>query len=192
MATKMFEMDGPVPGENYTSDTKNYPWHRPPEFTKPDEAIDYLTKMFMREEASASVIGMLELQFDIVTITDLLITKGIAQGKWAVDLGLIIAGPVSHMLVIMAKGFDVPYQMGLKKNITVPDKELISKVKNYGKPTKEEKKAVQEQLASFGSSGLSAPMGFAGGMDGMPPIEDMEEVTEPMDNPMEEQTEGLV
>ncbi len=184
--SKIFQNDGPIPGENYTSDTKNYAWHRPPEFTKPDEAIDYLTKMFMREEAMASVIGMLELQIDVVTITDMLITKGISQGKWAVDLGLIIAGPISHMIVIMAKGFDIPFKLGLKQTIEVPDKYLIAKVKNFGKPSKEEKARVKEQLNSFGD-GVTPTLGFMGGMaassggieevmgeEQMPPMEEEE------------------
>ena len=27
---------GPIPGENFTSDERNYPWHRPPEYTDTD------------------------------------------------------------------------------------------------------------------------------------------------------------
>ena len=32
---KMF--DAPIAGENFTSDTRNYPWHRPPEITDYDD-----------------------------------------------------------------------------------------------------------------------------------------------------------
>ena len=35
------EFDGPIPGENFTSETKNYPWHRPPEITDYDEALEF-------------------------------------------------------------------------------------------------------------------------------------------------------
>ena len=34
--------DAPIPGENYTAETKNYPWHRPPDIVDYDEAIDFI------------------------------------------------------------------------------------------------------------------------------------------------------
>ena len=32
----------PIPGANYTSDTRNYPWHRPSDITTYDEAVSVL------------------------------------------------------------------------------------------------------------------------------------------------------
>ncbi len=50
----MQNFEGPIPGENYTSDTKNYPWHRPPEFDDLDKAIDYIGKRLTKEENAAN------------------------------------------------------------------------------------------------------------------------------------------
>ena len=37
---KMF--DAPIAGANYAADTRNYPWHRPPDLVNYDEGVDYL------------------------------------------------------------------------------------------------------------------------------------------------------
>ena len=36
------KFEGPIPGENYLTDTKNYPWHRPPDLVDYDEAVSYM------------------------------------------------------------------------------------------------------------------------------------------------------
>ena len=33
---------GPIPGENFTSDERNYPWHRPPEYTDMDLSLIHI------------------------------------------------------------------------------------------------------------------------------------------------------
>ena len=32
--------DGPIPGANFTSDERNWPWHRAPDITDTDEALE--------------------------------------------------------------------------------------------------------------------------------------------------------
>lgn len=105
-------LDGPIPGENYTSDVKNYPWHRPPEFTEPDEAIEYLAKIMTDENGSFAIIGMLEAGIDVLSIAHMIIMKGIGSGKWSVDLGLLLAGPIAHIVILMARGYDLDYDIG--------------------------------------------------------------------------------
>ena len=39
---KMF--DFPIAGANYAADTRNYPWHRPPDIVNYDEGVDYLIR----------------------------------------------------------------------------------------------------------------------------------------------------
>jgi hypothetical protein len=140
--------DGPIPGANYTSDTRNYPWHRPPEYTTIDEAIDYISDTLTDEKTAFAILDMMEIGLDIVTITNLLIMKGVSKGKWALDLGLLLAGPVSHILVIMAKGYGVKYEMGLEDNRVSPGKAYFKEISKKNRPTKEEVADVKAEVQS--------------------------------------------
>jgi len=164
--SKAFMFDGPVPGENYTSDTKNYPWHRPPEYTSTDDALDYVAKVFSKDGAIASTVTMMEVGIDIATITDIFITKGVSEGKWAVDLGLIIAGPVAHMMVLMAKAYKVPVRLGLDNEFGGPTSMVFNAVnKDLKKLSKEKKAELQNSLAASTEEGKtkSANTGFMQG-----------------------------
>lgn len=107
------QMTGPIPGENYTSDTKNYPWHRPPEITDLDQAIDVISAKLMDEEASAGIVTMLQTGATIAEITDMFLTSGIGAGKWTPDFALLLAGPTSHILYLMAKGYGIKCELGI-------------------------------------------------------------------------------
>lgn len=141
---KPFEM--PIPGENYTSNTKNYPWHRPPEHTTIDSAVEYLSTTLQDEESSMAIISMLEMGISVVAITDIIVTKGLEQGKWQVDLGLLLAGPIAHIIVLLAKGYDVEYEMGIGTNRNYPTKQLFKEVKKSTnkKPSKDTKENIEE------------------------------------------------
>jgi hypothetical protein len=106
-------ISGPIPGENYTSDTKNYPWHRPPEVTDLDTAIEVSAKQLMSEEGSLGLITMLKAGIDIASLTDMFVTSGIGAGKWTPDFAILLAGPVSHIIYLMAKSYDIDCDLGI-------------------------------------------------------------------------------
>jgi hypothetical protein len=168
-----FQMDGPIPGENFTSNTKNYPWHRPPQFTATDPAIEYISKMLMREEAMASSIFMMEMGLDIATMTDIFITKGISEGKWSVDLGLLLAGPVAHIFAILARGYDIKVNLGLEKDFNIPTTAFFNAAKKeMRKLNKEKNKDIKAEVEAT----VQNPQGFMAGMDSEEvPMPDIEE-----------------
>lgn len=112
MASKM---SGPIPGENYTSDTKNYPWHRPPEITDFDKAVEASAKQLMSDEGAQGIVTLLESGMDIATLTDMFVTSGIGAGKWTPDFAILLAGPVSHIIYLMAKGQDIDADLGIER-----------------------------------------------------------------------------
>jgi hypothetical protein len=105
--------DGPIPGENYTSDTRNYPWHRPPQFTNMNDAFEYIAEQIAEPDISLAIMTMLEMGASVSSVTDMLITGGVGGGKWTVDYGLLLAGPVSHMICLMARKDDVEVNLGV-------------------------------------------------------------------------------
>lgn len=159
-------MDGPIPGENYTSDTKNYPWHRPPEHTNLDSAIEEAFKKLTDEDAAQGVLTMVEMGADIATITDMFVTSGIGAGKWTPDFAILMAGPVSHIIYMMAKAYGLDCDLGIyekKKPITKAFFDMKMKI-NEAKTIKATEavdlEAVKQQASSMsggGFMGMSAP-----------------------------------
>lgn len=105
--------DGPIPGENYTSDTRNYPWHRPPEITDMDKAIEASIKQLSTREGAFGLLNSLQAGITVVQATDMFVTSGIGSGKWTPDFAILLAGPVAKMIEIMAKDAGITFAMGL-------------------------------------------------------------------------------
>jgi len=110
------QFDGPIPGENYTSDTKNYPWHRPPEFDDIDKAIDYIGKRLTKEENAVGLLTMIENGLPLTDLTQMFLMSGIGAGKWTMDYALLLAGPTCHIMMIMAKAYGMKYNLGFDNN----------------------------------------------------------------------------
>lgn len=109
-------LDGPIPGENYTSDTRNYPWHRPPELTDINEALDVCAKKLTQKKAAIGILTLLEAGAPVTTVTDIFLTSGIGAGKWTPDFAILMAGPVARMIELLAKGAEIDYIMGIEDN----------------------------------------------------------------------------
>jgi hypothetical protein len=136
------EFDGPIPGENFTSDTKNYPWHRPPEITDYDEALEFTAKEFKKPNALIGLETMLANGITVATMTDFFLTRNIGLGKWTIDFALVIAGPVAKTIELIAVQAGYDYEMGIEEQITVPTKEMVSDIANMIGEEEEEEEAL--------------------------------------------------
>lgn len=110
---KMF--DGPIPGENYTSDTRNYPWHRPPEYKDIDLALDAAAKKLMDKKSAVGILTLLESGLTVASVTTMFVISGVGAGKWTPDFAVLMAGPVARMIELMAKGAGIDYTMGTEE-----------------------------------------------------------------------------
>ncbi len=106
--------DAPIPGANYTSDTRNWPWHRPPDITDVDEALEYVMETLTETDAGMRYMGMVEGGLSLVSVADIVVTLGIGRGKWTPDFALLVAGPVTRMLEILAKSYKIEYDLGIE------------------------------------------------------------------------------
>lgn len=110
------EKDGPIPGENFTSDTKNYPWHQPPEFADVTKALDMLTKKMTTPKTARFLIATAQAGFPLVNIAQMIIMQGVSAGKWTIDMGLLIAGPCTKILEIMCDNYGVEFTLGIEED----------------------------------------------------------------------------
>ena len=112
--------DAPIPGENFLSDTRNYPWHRPPEITDYDIAVDYLIDRLAEPEQSELIYSLIELKQPLTSIVAGLMMQSIGRGKFGIDLAILAAGPVYRYLQIIADQNGLKYEAGLEDKGRIP------------------------------------------------------------------------
>ena len=108
--------DGPIPGENMTADTKNYPWHRPPEVTDLDQGVEMITKKLTNPETANGLLTLMQSGVPLVKLADFFLTSGISAGKWTPDFAILLAGPTVRIMELMAKGYGLNYELGIDKS----------------------------------------------------------------------------
>jgi len=106
--------DQPIPGENFTSDTKSYPWHQPPEFTTLGPALDKMSQKMTDRKTAPLLMSMVETGLPLYKLSQVIIMEGMANGKWTLDLGLLLAGPICKILEIMCNVYDIEYTLGIE------------------------------------------------------------------------------
>lgn len=159
-------LNGPIPGENYTSDTRNYPWHRPPDFTDIDEAIDFISERLTEEETSFRMITMIEAGLTLATVTDIFLTIGVSEGRWTPDFAILLAGPTCRILEIMAKVYEVDYDLGIDTKKPLVTSEFVKAATNDNPDVQEEAatavseatQGIKDEAATQAPGGLMGPL----------------------------------
>tara|TARA_R110001592_G_scaffold120466_5_gene324742 strand:- start:297 stop:857 length:561 start_codon:yes stop_codon:yes gene_type:complete len=108
------KLEAPIPGGNYTSDVRNYSWHRPPDLVGYDEAVNYLIERIDEPEEIELIYAMLGIDAHITTIVSTILLQAVSKGKVGVDLALLIAGPLARYIEISAKDVGIKYEMGVE------------------------------------------------------------------------------
>ena len=106
------KIDAPVPGANLLADTRNYPWHRPPDITDYDEAVSYMISRISQEEQAELVYSLLQIDTTVTTVVSGLLMQSIAKGKMPIDLAILISGPVARYIEVLAQTNGYKYDMG--------------------------------------------------------------------------------
>lgn len=120
--------NAPIPGANYTSDTRNYPWHRPPDITSTDEALEHVMEVLTETDAGKRYMSLIEAGTPITTITDIIVTLAVGRGKFSIDFAILIAGPVTRMLEIMAKSYEIDYDLGIDDESTYASSVVLKEI----------------------------------------------------------------
>ena len=143
--TKPNRADGPIPGANYTSDTRNWPWHRPPDITDTDEALEHVMEVLTETDAGMRYMSLIEAGTPITTITDIVVTLGVGRGKFSIDFALLIAGPVTRMLEIMAKAYKIEYDLGIDEDDDFTTSVVYKKAIDMAIPPEEVQEQIEEE-----------------------------------------------
>ena len=106
------KFDGPIPGENYTSDTRNYPWHRPPKNTDYVSSVEHMLKRLAEPEKSAFALTMLEEGETVLDFVAGTLRLAVSQGGLSIDNAVLAAGPYARAVESLAKKAGIKYEKG--------------------------------------------------------------------------------
>ena len=76
----------------------------------------YVMDTLTETDAGMRYMSLIESGTPITTITDIIVTLGVGRGKFSIDFALLIAGPVTRMLEIMAKSYKIEYDLGIDED----------------------------------------------------------------------------
>jgi hypothetical protein len=160
--------DAPIPGENYTSDWRNYPWHRPPDISNVDEAVEFVANHLAESDEGLQYMSYLKVGVSVAAVTDMILTLGIADGKWSIDFAILIAGPVARLVTIMAKGYGIEYEMGIDTDADFMPSERLKVEFEMAEENKEAMKQEMDKVAETAEEDVGEPVDEGGLMSPAP------------------------
>jgi len=107
------ELSGPIPGQSLTGEPKGAAWERTPEVTDPESALKYHLDKLRTPEALEATLDILELDVDVVTLTNGLLRGAVAEGVHSIDVSLLIAPIIHESIRGVAEAAGVDYKEGL-------------------------------------------------------------------------------
>jgi hypothetical protein len=126
MASKKFAaLNGPIPGENLISDERNYPWHRPPDFDNLNDAMEFLIEAISEKPKLFGVLNVLENEITVAELSQALVMASMMEGRFTMDFALLLAGPLTKYISILAEGYEIDYDVGIKESYQYYPKELV-------------------------------------------------------------------
>jgi len=101
--------DAPIPGQSLTDEPGKAAWENPPEYTSADKALEFLYTTMTDRANLKQFYVMISNKVPIESIARVMLFQGFGQGKWTVDMMVVLAKPLAKMLVAIAKAADIEF-----------------------------------------------------------------------------------
>jgi hypothetical protein len=106
------KMDRPIPGQSLTEDPDTQqPYTAAPEFTVPQEAVEYLFDQMTEEDNYVPLMESIASGTTIMDATKLILFSGFNEGKWNPDLMLLLIEPTAYMIMGLAERAEIEYEV---------------------------------------------------------------------------------
>ena len=132
-----------IPGQGLTTDPDSpMPWEQAPEYTDLDEGLQYIFGLLIDPENYVPIMDVIDDGTPLMDITQGILFKGFTEGKWNPDLLMLLAEPMTYILLALAERAnidDIKIYRGEEEdeddeaklfNIEV-DKEKLDKLKEF-------------------------------------------------------------
>lgn len=110
----------PVPGQSWTMPPKTAKWEHPPQFTDLKKAMYYMMDQLTDSFYMKKLLTMMDANMPIEAIARTLLFGGFTQGKWTVDIALLMYKPLMLSLIAIA------HRAGLKDVPVLMPKSVVS------------------------------------------------------------------
>jgi|TARA_R100000742_G_C4277924_1_gene100218 hypothetical protein len=141
--------DASIPGQSLTNTPGNYPWEHAPQFTSVDEASEYVWNRLHTEKMLDQVITFLKNGIPVEAIARMILFGGFAEGKWNVDVALLISEVVFNQILAIGMRAQIPnIKMFIKDQSNAKFHKAFTKFKTMENKEKEEKPS-EERLKQF-------------------------------------------
>ncbi len=105
----------PVAGESLTSTPRNMVFEKPPQFTKLEEATEFVWEQLNKRDNTLKLLAMLDKQVPVDGLIKTILFSGFASGKWTPDLAILMTEPVIDMVVALGKSAGINVRMKTEK-----------------------------------------------------------------------------
>ena len=132
-----------IPGQGLTTDPDSpFPWEQAPEYTDLEEGLQYIFGLLIDPENYVPIMDVIDDGTPLMDITQGILFKGFTEGKWNPDLLMLLAEPMTYILLALAERAnidDIKIYRGEEEdeddeaklfNIEV-DKEKLDKLKEF-------------------------------------------------------------
>lgn len=103
MAQYRNPFDAPIPGESLTKAPGSQKWEKPPQFTNPEDALEFIYDNMMKPRNMEKLLALMDAGVPVEAIARTTLFAGFAEGKWTPSLVALMARPVFSMVAGIAK-----------------------------------------------------------------------------------------
>ena len=139
------KFDGPIPGENYTSDPKNYPWHRPPDESDFVRIVDKSIKKMATKERTGLILSALESGETILDFVTGTARVSVGNGRLPIDMAILAAGPIARYMESLAEAAGIEFERGWEQD---PPMITAARLRAYGGTVEEVEERDEEMSAN--------------------------------------------
>ena len=90
--------DAAIPGQSLTNEPGNAAWEHPPQFTDVDSAMNFIMEQLSNQMMNQQILLMLKNNIPVEAIARLIVFGGFVEGKWTVDLGVLLSPLVLQVI----------------------------------------------------------------------------------------------
>ncbi len=103
---------GAIPGQSLVNDpAQPYPWERPPEFTNPKQALDYMVSLLMQPEAMKNIVQSLAKGAAVADIAMVSLYAKFTEGKFNPDVLMLLAEPIMYIIMAIGEEANIKYNI---------------------------------------------------------------------------------
>jgi len=105
------QFSAPIPGEGLAHPPGSFPWERPPQFTDPVEAVNFVWKTLIKPSRLPKMLALLENGATVADLAKGTLVSGFQQGLWTIDLMMLIDQNVFLMIATLAEKAGIKYTL---------------------------------------------------------------------------------